>query len=600
MTARIFDRPDLDQDVAQPALYVTGRFARAKPSLAYEGRLQIRNAIGACSVLQIDGDRLPEGSQLRVDQASKEVVVAWPAFQSAQAPIINPGFEDGPTGWDTGPGWVIAKENPPTGQWAAGYNNNPGMSRISSASRYTIQPGQLTMAKCNVRQGASSEGNAGASIMLEYRNLAGDVVHTIEGNQVMSASKNRVYPSTVLGAAPASGAATINVACNGIRHRENKILFVDDVEWDHTVPAAGINIETVLNVTLRVNDSTGRSFVWSGQIMVALRPIMYRYFGSFSPAFFSSYGYRHASGAIDSFGSVNNSGRGNNYLVGVSDDGLMGAVTYTGAPGFSVYPITAAGEILPAFDTVSPPLPGTGRCAAFSRSGRAVIVGHLGSPFVRAHEVSSSGIGAAYAPPSDLPGGSIVDVIFNPVGDIVYLASASGPSIVAYRWSDATGFGERLDNPLVALPPSVTAMSINESGTHLAAIGGSNPSCRIYKIGPSGLEELTAAVGTTASGRVAISDAAKAVVFGGTVDPAMNLYFWDAVSGLGAPYPIPTGLNGANLARGSSFSKDGLVLFVGVSSNRGVSIYEWLPGVGVTSGPVSAGGTACAMTIPID
>ncbi|HGM4946373.1 TPA: hypothetical protein ACKQDG_001550, partial [Stenotrophomonas maltophilia] len=238
MAARIYDRPDLDQDVYQPALYVTGRFARAKPSLAYEGRLQIRNSIGGCSVLQIGGDKLPDGAQLRVDQATKEVVVAWPAYLTAQAPIANANFEEGKTGWELGPGWNITTENPPSGQWSAGYWGNWGTSRISNAARYTVQPGQITTAKCDVRQGASSEGNAGASVMLEYRNAAGEVIHTVEGNQVMSASKNRVYPSSVFGAAP-PGAVTINVAGNGIRYRENKILFVDNFQWDHTVPSAG-------------------------------------------------------------------------------------------------------------------------------------------------------------------------------------------------------------------------------------------------------------------------------------------------------------------------------------------------------------------------
>ncbi|WP_242876847.1 hypothetical protein, partial [Stenotrophomonas maltophilia] len=87
-----------------------------------------------CSVLQIGGDKLPDGAQLRVDQATKEVVVAWPAYQTAQAPIANPGFEEGKTGWELGPGWNIDTENPPSGQWAAGYWGNWGTSRISNAA----------------------------------------------------------------------------------------------------------------------------------------------------------------------------------------------------------------------------------------------------------------------------------------------------------------------------------------------------------------------------------------------------------------------------------------------------------------------------------
>lgn len=269
MTARIYDRPDLDQELGLRALYVTGRFPGAEPSAPYEGRLQIKNGVGACLVRQIDGDRLPEGHRLYVDQATQEVVLAWPAYQSGQAPIVNPGFEAGDSGWVGGPGWKIATENPPTGLWAAGYLNNQGESRISSTSRYSVFAGQVTHAKCQVRQGASSEGNAGASVMLEYRNADGDVIESAEGNRVMSASKNRVYDSNVTGVAPA-GAATINVAGNGIRYRENKILFVDTFEWDHTVPSAGINYEQLLNLSLLVSDSRGRSYLWKGTVSVVL------------------------------------------------------------------------------------------------------------------------------------------------------------------------------------------------------------------------------------------------------------------------------------------------------------------------------------------
>lgn len=91
----------------------------------------------------------------------------------------------------------------------------------------------------------------------------------ILANRVMSASKNRVYDSNVTGVAPA-GAATINVAGNGIRYRENKILFVDTFEWDHTVPSAGINYEQLLSLSLLVSDSRGRSFLWKGTVSVVL------------------------------------------------------------------------------------------------------------------------------------------------------------------------------------------------------------------------------------------------------------------------------------------------------------------------------------------
>lgn len=599
MAARIYDRPDLDQDVYQPALYVTGRFARAKPSLAYEGRLQIRNSIGGCSVLQIGGDKLPDGTQVRVDQATKEVVVAWPAYLTAQAPIANPDFEQGQTGWELGPGWNITTENPPSGQWSAGYWGNWGTSRISNAARYTVQPGQITTAKCDVRQGASSEGNAGGSVMLEYRNAAGEVIHTVEGNQVMSASKNRVYPSSVFGAAP-PGAATINVAGNGIRYRENKILFVDNFQWDHTVPSAGINFETVLNVVLRVNDSTGRSFVWSGPITVALRPLVYRLFIKLYAPILLSMGYNHASNTVTRLGSSDHPGPGNVYRIGATPDATLVAVTWTAAPGIRLCAVSPQGVIGDPLPNLTPSLPDAGRCVEFSPSGAAILIGHDGSPYIRAHRVSPLGFGAAYAPPSSLPPGPVISMAFNPKGDIVYTCSGTYPFFAVYRWSDETGFGERLP-ATVPLPASAPySLAINESGSHLAVLA-STPACHIYKIGVNGMEERIAAIGSNGatSGKLAFSDAAGAVAWGTSFgDDLFQAFLWDPIQGVGQALPAPPGLPYRVI--NAQFSKDGMVLYVGVTTNRGLLTYEWSKGVGTTRGPVDFGGTACGDIVAID
>lgn len=265
MSQRIYDRPDLDQRQRLLALLVVGSLPKAVPMVAYEGRLQIYNAVGACTVRQIDGDTLPPGHRIYVDQATSQVVIAWPPYQAGAAPIANPGFEDGSAGWQGGAGWAITTLGPITGAWAGEYKNNRVESVLSNTARYEVYAGQRTEAKCSVRQGASAEGNAGASVMLEYRDAAGDVVLTAEGNRVMSASKGAVYPSSVVGIAPA-GAATVNIASNGIRYRENKPLFVDDFTWDHVVAAVGLNHDAEFRLTLQVTDSAGRSTIWRGFI----------------------------------------------------------------------------------------------------------------------------------------------------------------------------------------------------------------------------------------------------------------------------------------------------------------------------------------------
>lgn len=267
MVTRIYDRPDLDQRRGIPALYVSGLLPYAEPGVAYEGRLQIHNAVGACSVEQIDGDVLPPGHSITVDNESMEVVIAWPAYAEEAAPIQNPGFEDGISGWVPGAGWSVNSENPIAGARSAAYQRNSGSSVLSSASRYPVTPGALISAQCQVRQGASSAGNAGAGVRLEFRNSSGAVVGTADGNYVMSASKNAVYPSSVVAASP-SGVDTVNIACVGVRHRENKDVWVDSFSWNHKAAIVGVIVKRVFNLTLRVRDSAGRTALWIGIIRV--------------------------------------------------------------------------------------------------------------------------------------------------------------------------------------------------------------------------------------------------------------------------------------------------------------------------------------------
>lgn len=263
MVTRIYDRPDLDQRRGLPALYVTGVLPGGKPGLAYQGRLQIHNSVGACTVEQIDGDTLPPGHTIFVDNDTMEVVITWPAYAEEAAPIPNSGFEDGIVGWVPGAGWSVTTNNAIAGSRSAVYQRNGGSSVLSSQSRYPTNPGVPINAQCQVRQGASSAGNAGAGLRLEFRDAAGDVIGRADGNYVMSASKNAVYPSNVA-ALPPQGAATVNIACVGVRHRENKDVWVDSFSWDHKVAVVGINTDALFNLTLRVRDSAGRTAIWRG------------------------------------------------------------------------------------------------------------------------------------------------------------------------------------------------------------------------------------------------------------------------------------------------------------------------------------------------
>ena len=76
---QLYDRPDLTQKFGKLALYVAGTLPGAFIDEAYEGRLQIHNAIGACSAELING-AVPPGGGVYVDNDTHEVVVTWPAY----------------------------------------------------------------------------------------------------------------------------------------------------------------------------------------------------------------------------------------------------------------------------------------------------------------------------------------------------------------------------------------------------------------------------------------------------------------------------------------------------------------------------------------
>lgn len=268
MSIAPFLRPDLDQAAEQLPLYITGTLAGGKPGDAYEGRLQIHNQIGACVVLSVTGDDLPVGGTVSID--GNEVVVAWPAYAEAAAPITNPGFEDGMAGWQGGAGWSTTTDNPIAGTRSAVFKDAPGSSILSSLSRYPVDAGDTIHASAAIRQGASSAGNAGAGVRLEFRDAAGALVGHKDGNMVMSASNNAVKPSTVTvtpGDRPA-GTELVNIACHGLRKRQNREVWADTFAWDHAVAAAGINADATICITIQIKDSAGRTAIWSGCVIV--------------------------------------------------------------------------------------------------------------------------------------------------------------------------------------------------------------------------------------------------------------------------------------------------------------------------------------------
>jgi hypothetical protein len=273
MPAHIYQRPLWDQGNWNTPIRIEGLLPDYELEQAYEGRLQIINSIGPRFVKQIGGDQLPLGSSITIDEDTAEIVVSWPPVeripgteQRYEAVLRNADFESSGN-WQFGVGWDITTSNFISGTKSGVYQKNSGSSLLIHTGRFPVTLGQVINAQCKVRQGASAANNAGAAIQLQWRDDNDNLIATSEGNAVMSASKNAVFPSLVSAAAPA-GATKVNIACRGIRIRENFDLWVDDFTWDlfYTEITYPTNPEEEYNLELQVTDAVGRIAYWTGVI----------------------------------------------------------------------------------------------------------------------------------------------------------------------------------------------------------------------------------------------------------------------------------------------------------------------------------------------
>ena len=92
--SRIFDKPTGVHD-SLPLLQVVGVLPNYEEAAAYEGRLDILNAVGDCRVELLENN-LPPGATAMVDNATQEVVIRWPPYtppETEKPGIINWDFQ---------------------------------------------------------------------------------------------------------------------------------------------------------------------------------------------------------------------------------------------------------------------------------------------------------------------------------------------------------------------------------------------------------------------------------------------------------------------------------------------------------------------------
>lgn len=282
-------RPDLDQNVDALPLYVAGLLPGGKPLLAYEGRLQIKNPSGPCTVAQIGGDALPPGASISVDSVTMKVVVAWPAYSEHVTPLANPGFETGDTsGWSFTPrggsgvpvvDGAYRYEGSHSLKWPGGHGMGSEGGIEVEAWNNTIGPclpGQrvTSHARCMYNPAGHNFGNRYQGLLRFLDGAGVPIGNAVRGKLFKGRGNNgRWNDASATGIGPAGTKA---VQMGAWLTGSNAPVWLDAASWD--VPSSlGINIEATLNLTLRVRDSAGRTALWSGSVVVAMDPTLNYY-----------------------------------------------------------------------------------------------------------------------------------------------------------------------------------------------------------------------------------------------------------------------------------------------------------------------------------
>jgi hypothetical protein len=156
---------------------------------------------------------------------------------SAIAPVPNPvengDFEAGVADWTLAAGFSIGEFGNGThfdGTWSLQWDLT-GNGRAINDLQAPVTAGQSITASCQVQQGASSSGQAGARAEISWYDASDDLISISSGNLVNSTSSQNWKPSTVTAVAPA-GAAYARFTVYAFRTSGGDELWVDACTWN--------------------------------------------------------------------------------------------------------------------------------------------------------------------------------------------------------------------------------------------------------------------------------------------------------------------------------------------------------------------------------
>jgi hypothetical protein len=163
-----------------------------------------------------------------------------PASTPAPQPdqVTNGDFESGNTGWTLASGFTIGQFGSGThfqGTWSLQWNLT-GEARAVNNNATAVVAGQVINANCQVQQGQSAAGDAGARVEVLWYDASDEFLSSSPGNLIDSGSNQTWKQSLVAAVAPA-GAAFARFSISAFRSNGSHKLWIDNATWDAAVNA---------------------------------------------------------------------------------------------------------------------------------------------------------------------------------------------------------------------------------------------------------------------------------------------------------------------------------------------------------------------------
>lgn len=269
---RLFSRPLVMDDV-EAALSITGALPEYTPGDAFEGRLQINNAIGRCKVELMPDAVLPSGVAVRVDNVTKEIVLKWTAFEIVDpvedSPVLNGDFEAGDDGnWlNHHRGWSIVNGSGRGGGHAAQFGPIRGINNYVGTLVPVTNASSIIKLQCDINHGSAPTGDLAVGPFLLWYDANRLLVRWTDPNQYVRGGKNGDWHSYSF-AEGASGDVNIKYVAPGLtanRKGASNSCWVDNVRWNHRYTLGQDTYDDYF-VHVKVTDSLNRVAYWSGYI----------------------------------------------------------------------------------------------------------------------------------------------------------------------------------------------------------------------------------------------------------------------------------------------------------------------------------------------